>query len=570
MFKFLTGGEKPSAQGRTFHTHRWLHRCNEPDDLVRQPLLPPFRTGPALAIAGGSGLFMGMALPPWSLWPLAWISLVPLWMLLLRTMRQSGSLAWWLGVLWGVGFHGTALSWITHLHPLTWMGVPWGSSIAIAAFAWAFVTLWGAVTVGLWAVGLHYLWRRLPVHAPWPRVLVGTTGWCVLETLRSMTPLDWSSLALTQSPNNLWILQLARLSGQILVVVVLVGANGLLAEWLWGYRMSPAQGQRRFPLRGLLIGLGGLILGAHGLGGGILSYSPPPEHNQELRIGLIQGNVPTRIKLTSAGIAQSLTGYLEGYTSLVAQGAAAVLTPEGAIPAIWENQTAQSNPLVDAVRAAGVPLWLGTFALEPQAANRDRITQSLIEVSGAGTASGQYNKVKLVPLGEYLPLEFLLGQLISRLSPLDNYLVPGSPQQQFMTAFGPAIVGICYESAYGELFRQQARLGGEFILTASNNDPYPPRMMAQHHALDIIRAIESDRWAVRATNTGLSGVVDPQGRTQWLAEPNTYVTHLATIYRRQSQTPYGRWGSWLLPVLGSVCLVILWPVSVGKEARNSR
>jgi len=64
----------------------------------------------------------------------------------------------------------------------------------------------------------------------------------------------------------------------------------------------------------------------------------------------------------------------------------------------------------------------------------------------------------------------------------------------------------------------------------------------------MMRAIESDRWAVRATNTGYSGIIDPH-RTQWLSRLNTYELHTATIYRQQTQTLYVRWGDWLTPLL---------------------
>lgn len=128
-------------------------------------------------------------------------------------------------------------------------------------------------------------------------------------------------------------------------------------------------------------------------------------------------------------------------------------------------------------------------------------------------------------------------------------MVPGRLDQTLQTPFGQAIAGICYESAFPDLFRNQAATGGQFILTASNNDPYGAAMMAQHHAQDLMRAIETDRWAVRATNTGLSGIVNPHGQTEWLSGFRTYETHAHQIFRRQTQTLYVRWGNWLTPLL---------------------
>ena len=84
-------------------------------------------------------------------------------------------------------------------------------------------------------------------------------------------------------------------------------------------------------------------------------------------------------------------------------------------------------------------------------------------------------------------------------------------------------------------------------------------MPAQHHALDIMRAIENDRWAVRATNTGYSAFVNPHGRTLWISGHNTYEIKAETIYKRQTQTLYVRWGDWLtsvLLVLGGSMLIV--------------
>ena len=271
---------------------------------------------------------------------------------------------------------------------------------------------------------------------------------------------------------------------------------------------------------------------------------------------MVQGNVPTREKLTAAGIAQAFDDYIQGYRTLAAQGVDAVVTPEGAIPLIWNPYLPQFAALTRTVGQGGVPLWLGTFAVSDQPA---AYTQTLLELRPTETGEvgpqARYDKVQLVPLGEYIPLEPLLGGLINRLSPLGNSLVPGHPDQRFAPSLGPGIVGVCYESAYPRLFRRQARAGGEYIVTVSNNDPYPPGMMMQHHGFDVMRAVESDRWAMRVTNTGLSGLVDGHGRTRWLAPTNTYAVHRATLYRHPWTTPYIAWGDWLTPLLLGLTVV---------------
>jgi apolipoprotein N-acyltransferase len=181
-------------------------------------------------------------------------------------------------------------------------------------------------------------------------------------------------------------------------------------------------------------------------------------------------------------------------------------------------------------------------------------------LDGQGQIRSQYNKVKLVPLGESLPFEPLLGQFIGRLSPIQSYLQPGLASQRFESGLGLAAVGICYESAFGELFRQQVQRGAEFLLTASNLDPYSTVLMAQHEAHDVMRAIETDRWMARATNTGYSGLIDPHGQMHWRSQPHRFEVHADRLYRRRTQTLYVRYGNWLTPVLLAGSVAWLWRV----------
>ncbi|MEO0868026.1 MAG: apolipoprotein N-acyltransferase [Cyanobacteria bacterium J06642_11] len=471
-----------------------------------------------------SGIVMGL----WPLWPFAWIALVPLWWVIHQGtgLRRSALSA----LVWGIGYHGTMLSWVLHLHPMMWLGIPWLGSIAIALFAYAFVTLWGAGIAVTWAMGMAALQRFVSLGLL-ARVFIGTSLWCGVEALWSVSPLYWTSLAITQSPGNLMIVHLARLSGHLTITAAIVAVNGLLAV-----AVMPKCSQR------WLLGSVGMFAIAHLIGWGL--YQQPLQNvpTQGINIGIVQGNIPSREKLTLSGIRRADDRYLSSYRQLVAAGADAVLTPEAAIPKQWNPNRSIFKA---AVEQTGIPLWLGTFTKAPRSSHH--LHQSLIAISPQGTA--QYNKIKLVPLGEYIPLASVLGNFISQLSSIGTNLLPGQLNQRFDTTLGRAAVGICYDSAYGWIFRHQIAQGGQFILTASNNDPYPPRMMAQHHGQDVIQAISTDRWTARSTNTGLSAVVDPHGHTIWMSKPKTFETQIATIYRRHTETLYVRWGNWLVPLL---------------------
>jgi len=493
----------------------------------------------------GSGLMMGLA--PVNAWPLAWFALVPLWQVAQRP-RQSFRRALAYTAIWGIAYHGTALSWITGLHPMMWMGVPWLGSVAIALFAWVFITLWGAAIGMTWMALMLAITKWQPVKGA-TRVLLGTALWCAVEWVWSQGPLYWSSLSYTQSPYNLLALHLGQLAGPITVTAAIVAVNGGIAEAIGRYSQSYWQPLvREFDRRAAILTVC-LFIGVHLLGFGLYSRSLADRPDEAISVGLIQGNVPTSQKMTGQGIQASRQIYLDGYEALVDQGADLVITPEGAIPQEWDAFLQDRNLFVRAVANRDVPLVLGTFVPQIIDDRSTPITQSLLTLTPEGEVGGRYNKVKLVPLGEYIPFEKVLYPIVGRFSPFAASMVPGTFQQMLETPIGPMAAGICYESAFAELFRQQVARGGQAIVTASNNDPYSPRQMMQHHAQDVMRAVETDRWAARVTNTGISGVVDHQGRSHWLSEPNYYAARLETIYRRQTLTPYVRWGDWLTPLL---------------------
>ncbi|MEG4307667.1 apolipoprotein N-acyltransferase [Microcoleus sp. D3_18a_C4] len=534
---------------------------------------------------------MALTTAPVNAWLLAWVALAPLWVLLVSYQKpkiqeqkqkflflpsflnihplhplQNPLPNFLLPLLWGIGYHGLALSWIMGIHPMTWLGVPWWPSLAIALFCWAFITLWGAALVAVWAwlfVILNSL--TLPDQNPililnspplqggagggkaqfsaLTRVLIGTALWCALESIWSTGSLWWTSLSYTQSPHNLAILHLGQLSGPSAVTAAIVAVNGLIAEAFIEGRSKKEEGRIKNWIPYILPASLCLIL--HIAGWSLYNRPLNQEPATALKIGIIQGNIPNEIKFDSAGWGRALEGYTTGYKQLADRKVDAVLIPETALPFIWTNEYQRSTlSFYQAILQRGVVAWVGGFGQQ-----ENSITNSLLAIDRTGEIVGRYDKLKLVPLGEYIPFYEILGGIINRLSPLDAHLVPGNSKQVFDTPFGRAIVGICYDSAFAEIFRYQAAKGGEFMITASNNAHYKPPMLDQHHALDVMRAIETDRWAVIATNTGYSAFVNPRGETVWKSGINTYEVRDATIYRRQTRTLYVRWGDWLTPVL---------------------
>lgn len=529
-----------------------------------------------LLLTAMGGVLMGLATEPWGFWGFAWVGLVPLWVNLftlpncsLKTLKgkilapfKLLKFPLLLALVWGICYYGIALFWITGIHPMTWLGVPWLASLAIAIFCLGFITLWGTALVLFWAGLFLILSTQLSqkysaLSIALTRVLIATTLWCGLEFLWSSSALWWSSLSYTQSFGNLIILHLGQISGPTTITATLLIFNGLIAEGLilnW-HQLSSFSLKDSLHFTGIinfnkptlsLFTLALIVLSFSHVIGWIL-YQQPLNNNPEkaLKIGIIQGNIPNEIKLNYSGFLKALNGYTTGYITLADQGVDLIVTPETALPFFLTDPNQRYNStFYQAILDKKVPAIVGSFA-----SKETGYTNSLFAVDAAGKIISEYDKVNLVPLGEFIPFSEVLGRFIQRLSPLDTTLIHGQPGQKFQTPFAQATVGICYDSAFARHFRQQTAQGGEFLITASNDAHYSLTMLAQHHALDVMRAIENHRWTIRATNTGYSAIVDPHGRTHWLSNHNTYELYSDTIYRDQIQTLYVRWGDWLMAVL---------------------
>ena len=507
-----------------------------------------------------SGILMGLGAEPWGIWILPWVALVPLWLMVIQYRGKWGVLLP-CAIAWGVGYYGLTLFWITGIHPMTWMGVPWVASLLTALFCWMFITAWGTgltiVWVGIFSlvcnfVNHKYQSKNIPrLGLIFSRVLLGMALWCGLEWLWSYTPLWWSSLAFTQSDGNLAILHLAQISGPETITAAIIIINGLIAECFSISLVGFSKNSYKLYIIPIV-----LFIIFHGIGFSLYRLPLNDLPKNIVKVGVIQGNIPNEIKLYSTGWQQAIYGYTKGYNTLADQGVDIVVTPETALPFVWTEQTRRKSSFYQAILQEKVFALLGGFSKV-----NNRLTNSLFAIDGEGEIISQYNKVNLVPLGEYIPFENLLGKWIDRLSPLNAHLIKGETNQQFKTAFGQVIVGICYDSAFSRHFQKQAAKGGEWIVTASNNAHYASAMLAQHHAQDVMRAIETNRWTVRATNTGYSGIVNPKGETIWLSQKDQYEIYTNIIYRRNTQTLYVRWGDWLTPmliVLSSIVVLLIF------------
>jgi len=438
-----------------------------------------------------SGVLLFLAFPGAGLWPLIFVALVPLFSALPgRSLREAFAL----GLLAFTVFFAGLLYWIFGVM-VRFGGLPLPLALSAYLLLCLYLALYPALAVfGAAAAGAFERPGLLPG-------LLLAVFWMAGEYLRGrlLTGFPWEPLSGALAPVPL-----------LLQPAALVGALGLSLLPLWVnyalFAALPPRG-RRAPL---LVALALLVATAL-YGWRVLSreISPLP-----VRVALIQGNVPQELKWRPGEERRSLERYLELSRKTLFCDPDLLIWPETALtfPFPYGGLTGK---LFEGVRGLGRPILFGA----PRAVQTKKgwvLRNSLVALSPEGRVLGVYDKEHLVPFGEYVPLEDRLPWL-RRLAVASGDYTPGRGPGILRVAGVRVGILICFENAFSRLARARVRAGADFLLVVTN-DAWFGRSAAlrQHFDQSILRAVETRRWVVQVSNTGLSGVIDPCGRVRLL------------------------------------------------------
>jgi apolipoprotein N-acyltransferase len=506
---------------------------------------------PLALLAGAlAGALAGLALPPLGLPPLLWPALAVLWGLAgdppaqaaptlpPGEVQRSGPPGGrpWLGLAWGMAAVLVSHRWLLWLHPLDWVGVPLPLSLPLCLLLWLGCGLLGGLLVQLW----WQLMRRWDARRG-ATALAGACLWGLAEVLLAQGPLFWIGLGGSALPADRPLAGLAALGGAGLVAMVQLMLGWCLWRLWWTWQLGGAAGLRRWLLLVLL-----LAVASHGLGLGALAWIETEERAEALgpaaaeTLLVVQPAIPTRRKFEAAQqrrLLEQLAGAQERGAALAADGAVVGLVlPEGSLT------VDQPLPL-----RATQEVLSGGFRRQ-----EEELRSSLLRFPPDSRVPGGWiDKHRLVPLGEWVPLASLWRW--SGLSAVGG-VQPGEPSRLLLRPAGAIGVAICYEIADGRALAAAGRAGGLWLLASANLDPYPSLLQEQFLALARLRAIESGRWLVAASNTGPSVAVDAIGRVRQRLPAGQPAEALIQINQRSALTPYGRWGEG--PLLALLLLAV--------------
>jgi len=469
----------------------------------------------AVAVLAGFALHLAFPRPGWDL--LGWVVLAPV--LALAGTAATPRHALLEGWVAGMAFFLPLLRWLTHTMT-TFSPMPMPVAIlVIIALAGYLALFWGGVT---WA--LAWLRERLGAAALWLAPALWVAGELARTYLLGGFP--WGLLGYVPSP-RLVVIQIAAWTGVYGVSALLILVNTALA-WIALERRGRAVA-------------GALSVAAVAVGGTLLVGRAhlPPEDAPTLPIALVQGNIPQAVKWDAGYKAETLRIYAE-LTRLVVPGNRLVVWPEAAVPAYIRFDPVTMRWLTNLAGEVGTPLLVGVPDAEVDGGRVHYLNSAfLLDSSGL---RGRYDKMHLVPFGEYVPLKRLLFFVEAIAAEIGDF-TPGRQVAIFPLEGTPFGTVVCYEVIFPGLFRRFVAEGATFMTNITNDawfgDSGGP---LQHLAMVPLRAVENRTAIVRAANTGVSAFVLPSGAIQSVLPLGTRGTLRGDVPLRRGYTFYTRFG----------------------------
>ena len=483
-----------------------------------------------------SGAVLPLAFAPFGLFPIAFVSLATLFLAWrgCRTLRRAFLRGW----LFGLGAFGAGMSWIYE-----------SFAFANVAGALAFVLTVGFVgCLALYPAVLGWiLVRAAPAGSDASRLLaVYPAAWTLWEWLRgwAFTGFPWLQAGYSQldGPASGW-----------LPVIGVHGAGALVALVAGGFAFALVCRERR------AIALLGAAVALWWAGAALARIDWVQPAGAPVEVAIVQGNIPQDQKWRRR--MRELT--LERYAALTREhfDADLVVWPESAMPGFLDRLQEFTN----SVRAEAVAR---DSAVLTGAVVRERSGGPYLNaVVMLGSEPGVYYKRRLVPFGEYMPFGFLLRPVAQALGIRLSDFRPG-PGEQAPIRLGPHALGvsICYEIAFSEAVRRD--LPQAAILVTVSNDAWFGDSIGPHQHLEIarVRAAETGRWLVRATNTGLSAIVSSRGEVRASLPQFEVAAGTFEVVPMQGETPYVRLGD--APIV--VVLAVWFAVGLARARRTTR
>jgi len=446
------------------------------------------------ALAALSGILTALAFPMFDLEILAWIGLI-LYFFSLRDKNPLQSI--YLGLISGITFYIILLYWIP-VPIITYGKLPVPVGILLLLLLASYLSLYTAT--------FAFLTSLFRIRLGLPLVLTAPAIWVSLELLITylFTGFPWGLLGYSQYM-NLPVIQIADITGVygISFAIVMVNAGMYRVMERYSEGLSFWRGRSIWAATFILL----LITG---YGYWRLSSQLPTPDSQLIKVGIVQGNIDQDQKWDLEYQTETIDTYIELTKKVSEGGLDLVVWPETAVPFYFQNDETYKPLILKTARDINSHILFGSPAY-----SRDmeevRYYNSAFLISPGMEVVDRYDKLHLVPFGEYVPLKKLLFFVDKMAEGIGDFSTGDMVKTLDMpgTKIGTLI---CYEGVFPNLTRKIVREGATLLVNITNDAwfgntsaPY------QHLSMYSLRAVENRVPVIRAANTGVSAFIDVRG-----------------------------------------------------------
>ncbi|RLE26370.1 MAG: apolipoprotein N-acyltransferase [Acidobacteria bacterium] len=475
-------------------------------------------------LAASAGVVLALALPGLNWWPLVFVFPA----LFLESLRMP--MRWWHAAV--LGWFAGMVHWIVASH--------WVVDVLAGFGGFPVLGAWG----GLVVMGLFLGSTWIPVAvvmavvAPRTRPLIFPAVWILAEVARRYSPylFPWNTTAscLADMPSLLGSLSVWGATGL---------GWGLVAVGTGAWALCLGTTRR---IGVVVIGVAIVIIGTMTL------IAPGPEYSgKAFTVALIQPGTSMEERWDPEMWPETTERVWALSQAASAQSPDLIVWPESAMPYRFDSDVRYRRQIREFSRSAGSVVVLNSVGRTADGG----YTNSAFAQRPDGVVS-RYDKVRLVPFGEYVPLwgrVFVSDSLVREIGAFTagTEIVP-------LDAGIPLGLAVCYEIVFPNVVARQVRAGAQVLATLTNDAWYGTSWaLDQHFAQAILRAVETRRWVIRAALTGISGAIDPSGHVVDRLEAGKQGLLLVELQPAVGRTPVVRWGDWWAWVcVVMVCVVL--------------
>lgn len=477
----------------------------------------------------GGGIFP-LGLAPFDVWPAVIISMA----ILFQSLKQtSAKHAFFNSLVYGFGLFIAGASWLyVSIHEYGFIPAPL-AILATALFCLFLALIFAApfmITALIpqnplsWMLGLPAIW----VISEWMRTWI-------------LTGFPW--LYAGYSHTSTWLNGWAPIGG-VLLLSFISGLGAMLLASIVNGRIRSRSTQSLMTTIAILV-----------VSGYFFQNVEWTENTGEpLTVTLIQPNIPQNEKW-SPGKQKLILKQLASQTN-AHWGSDIIVWPEAAVPTLPQRIPNFMSQMTDRANDSGSTLLTGIITYD---INQEKYHNSVLAI---GENRGQYNKTRLVPFGEYVPLESALRGLIKFFDlPMSSLAIGASDQPLFSIKDQLIATAICYEVVYPSLVARNSK-EATVILTVSNDTWFGNSIgPLQHMQMVQMRALENEKPIIRGTNNGISGLVDHKGKIRRRLDQHSSSELNGVVQAREGSTPFSTTGSWPIVLLST--LLCVWLIIKG-------